>query len=252
MGWRQRRRFFFLSIFLIVILLFSVVIYFKNRKPAPLCANNRQDPGEKGIDCGGPCPPCGLEFLKPLKIYPVQILIYADNSFDLIGLIENPNQNLALKSLKYRFLIYDKENNLRLKTPFEETILDSSEKRYLVKINTKEPEFEIGKAILEINDPQKYDWIERDFSKLPLKYFNEKIFVKNDRWYFSFSLFNDSYRDLNDVEIIIFIYNNDKLIGVSKSLHSFKSQETKNITLPLPNMLLKPTGYEIYLQKQNF
>lgn len=250
MSWRTRKRLIYFSISLLLILFFSFLIYWQFKKPIEACFNNRQDQNEEGIDCGGPCPPCELKYFQPLKIYPTKYLTYLDKTFDLLGVIENPNQNLALKKLKYQFLIYDLDDNLKIQTPIEETILLPLEKRYLIKVNNPNPGFVLGKIELKIFEPSPQDWLKKEFKKLPVNFYNEKIL--KDKNQISLTLFNNSYEPQKDLEIIVFVYNKNNLTGLTKGIYSLNPQETKDIILTLPKLLFEPTGMEIYLQKKSF
>lgn len=251
MSWRTKKRLTYLFIFFLIFLLISFLVYLKFKKPVEQCFNNRQDRNEEGIDCGGPCPPCELKYFQPFKIYPTQSLTYMDKTFDLLGLIENPNQNLALKKLKYQFLIYDLDDNLKFKTPIEETILLPLEKRYLVKINNQPLDFLFGKVELKVFEPQKTDWFKTSFEKIPITFYNEKIHQEENRRKVSLTLFNNSFQPQKDIEVIVLVYNNSKLIGTTKGLFNLNPQETKNIVLTLPPLIFEPTGFEIFLQRKS-
>lgn len=248
MSWRFKKRLIYLTIFFLIIVVIFFLIYLKIKKNLPQCLNNRQDINEEGIDCGGVCPPCELNYFKPFQIYPVKILVYSDKSFDILGIIENLNQNLGVEKLKYSFLIYDVNNNLRFQTPIKETILLPLEKRYLTEIN-QFVNFIIGRVELKIFEPKKEDFIKKEFEKLPFTSYNYKIYKENNRWKISFTVFNNSYKNQKDIEVIVLIYKDENLIGVTKGIYSFGYQEIKNITFTLPDIPFEPNGFEIYFQK---
>ncbi len=215
----------------------------------PSCNNHRLDPGEEQIDCGGVCPPCELKNFQPLKKYPVKYIVYPDKTMDLIALIENPNPQLALKKLTYQFLIYDFEDNLRASTTPEETILLPWEKRYLVKLNYPLPAFTLGRVDLKIFEPQKEDFLKSEFEKLPITFYNQRIFQENDRWKVSLTLFNPKFFSYPHLEVIVLVYNKDNLVAVTKSRVSLDKEEVKDLVLTLPPLLIEPTGIEVYFQR---
>jgi len=62
-------------------------------------------------------------------------------------------------------------------------------------------------------------------------------------------LFNKSFQK-QEVEIIGLVYNqNNNLIAVGKAKAFLNSQEVQDISIFLPEILDKPAGLEIYLQK---
>ncbi len=248
MSWRTKKRLIYILIFLSFLFLIAFLIYLKFKPEQGQCFNNKKDVNEEGVDCGGPCPPCELKNFQPLKKYPTKFLIYPDKTFDIIGIIENPNDNLGVKKLKYQFLIYDLDDNLKDKTNIEETILLPLEKKFLIKVNQKLPNYSIGKIDLNIFEPQPEDFIKISPKKLPVVFYNQKIFKENEKWKVSLTLYNQSIFPIN-IEVIVFAYNNNKLIGVTKGSYSLKKDETKSIILTLPPLILEPAGIEIYLQK---
>jgi hypothetical protein len=135
MDWRLRKQIIYgLIIFLIFFSIF-LFVFLKFRKPViATCFDGKKNQGEEGIDCGGPCPPCEIKYAEPLKIYPTKYLVYS-NSIDIVGLLENPNKNLALKKIKYYFEIYDLNRILKATTTLKETTLEPETKKYLLEIN---------------------------------------------------------------------------------------------------------------------
>ncbi len=248
MSWRLKRQLIYISIFSFFLLLFFVIFYNSQQRP-PTCFDNKKNQGEEGIDCGGPCPPCELKEAQPLKVYSSQFVIYLD-SIDLIGVVENPNKNLALKNLKYYFEIYDPNNLLRATTSIKETILEPEQKRFFLEINYPKPNFVISKVKLKVLEPKDQDWQKAEPQKLKFSIYNQKIYQENNKWKMSFTLFNPTFDNYSDLEIVILLYNeNNQLIGTTKTIISLNREEVKDIILTLPEINDKPRGFEIIFQK---
>lgn len=187
---------------------------------------------------------------QPLKIYPVKFIEY-ENSFDIFGVVENPNQDLSLKKLRYRFLIYGIQNNLIGTTFWRETVLTDLEKKFLVEINFPKPKEPINNISLEI-DFNPLDFINKKFETLKIKYYNLKTVDENGNKKLKVTLFNQSILPYENVEAIILLYLNNNLISIAKTIFSINSEETKEVTLSLPKILNKePDAYEIYFQRTN-
>jgi hypothetical protein len=249
MTWRLRKQIIYVSIIGLLFLFIIFLIYFQSRLQAlPSCFDGKKNQNEEGIDCGGPCPPCELKSAQPLKIYPTQFLTY-EKTIDFIGLIENPNPNLALKKLKYYFEIYDLDNILKATTSIKETTLESETKKYLLEINYHKPDFLIGKVKLKILEPKAEDWVKKEKEKLPITFYNEKLVKENNKWKIQLTLFNQSYQRQN-IEVMGLVYNqNNNLIGAGITKVSLLPQETKDAYIFVSDFLVPPTGFEIYLQK---
>jgi hypothetical protein len=249
MDWRLRKQIIFGLVIFLIFFLISYLIFLKIRGPvAASCFDGKKNQGEEGVDCGGPCPPCELKYAEPLKIYPTKYLVYS-NSIDIIGILENPNKNLALKKIKYYFEIYDFDGVLKTTTTLKETNLEPETKKYLLEINYPKPKFTLGEIKLKIIEPPKEDFVKKEKEEIPVSYYNEKLISENGKWKIQLSLFNKSFQK-QEVEIIGLVYNqNNNLIAVGKAKAFLNSQEVQDISIFLPEILDKPTGLEIYLQK---
>lgn len=251
MNWRLRRQLIYSGIFFSFLLIIFLIFYL-SRPPLPAsCFDSKKNQVEEDVDCGGPCPPCELKTAQPLEIYPVQFLAYSD-SIDIIGIVKNPNSNLALKKLKYYFEIYDINDILKATTTLKETILEPDQKRYLLEINYPKPSFIIGKIKLRILKPEDKDWIKVALEKPKISFYNLKIDEENNKLKFSVTFFNQTFITYKDMEIIVFLYNqNNNLIGTTKSLLTLNPQEIKDLILFFPLNNFQPTSFELFFQRTN-
>lgn len=253
MSWRFKKKFFFVF-FVTNLFLFLILLIYLNFKPAPQsCFDGQKNFGEEDIDCGGPCFPCELRKFTTLKQYESQFLVYPDKTFDVFCLIENPNQKIGLKKIKYQFLIYDRFGVLRSTTSIKETIVLPEEKRFLIVLNQPLPDFEIGKVDLKIFEPLKSDWIKIEEKKdIKVKIYNQTFLEDNERWYLSLALYNQSFFTYNDLNLIAFIYDqNNNLIGLAESKINLNEEEVKEVKMRLPKLITKPYALSLYLQLSN-
>jgi len=249
MNWRLKKQIIYGLIIFLIFFLISFFIFLKIRGPViATCFDGKKNQGEEEIDCGGPCLPCEIKYAEPLKIYPIKYLLYS-NSIDIVGLLENPNKNLALKKIKYYFEIYDFNGILKATTTLREITLEPETKKYLLEINYPKPKFTFGEIKLKIIEPQKEDFIKKEKESFPVSSYNEKIINENGKWKIQLSLFNKSFQG-QDVEVIGLVYDqNNNLLGVGKTKVSLNSQEVKNISIFLSELSISPVGFEIYLQR---
>jgi len=249
MNWRLRKQIIYGIIIYLIFFSIFFLIYKKIRGPViATCFDNKKNQGEEGIDCGGPCPPCELKYAQPLKVYSTKYLVYP-NSIDILGILENPNENLALKKVKYYFEIYDKNNFLKATTTIRETTLDPETKKYLLEINYPKPQFTLKEIKLKVIEPNKEDFIKKRKEEIPISYYNEKVIEENGKWKMQMSVFNKSFKK-EEAEIIGLIYDkNNNLLAVGKTKVSLNPQEVRDIFIFFPKLLTKPAGFEIYLQK---
>ncbi|BCX15498.1 MAG: hypothetical protein QW786_01395 [Candidatus Hadarchaeum sp.] len=256
MTWRQRRRLIYISIFASIVIFIFVAYLLSLEKIVAQCANGVKDDNEEGIDCGGPCVVCEIKNLKPLSVFrEVRVIVYPDKTVDLFAVVQNLNENLGLRTLKYQFLIFDQNNNLRLKTNMKTTSLSPLEVKWLSEINLSGINFDIGKVKLYVEPPQDLDWFKDSPTSLPIVYQNQKVVFDNNNWQFSASFFNKAFSRIDDVEIIVFGFDlNQRLLAASKALVSFKAEESKNISLPFPQIETnqKIELVDVIVQKKSF
>ncbi len=106
LSWRVRR---YLVVFLVLGALVGGMGFFAVQYllPAPTCSDARQNQGEHGVDCGGPCEPCELKNPKPLTIFWVKGIPAGENIYDAAVQIRNENEVLASGRLEYEFTLFD-------------------------------------------------------------------------------------------------------------------------------------------------
>ena len=106
--WSIRRKRIILSfIVLLLIVLIGLPIFFLFYR-TPTCFDNRQNGDETGVDCGGSCQLlCTAESLPIISKGDPRILKIADNTFETVALVENPNANADIYKAGYTFKLYD-------------------------------------------------------------------------------------------------------------------------------------------------
>lgn len=118
----------YLVFFSLIVFLF----YLAFLKPAPTCFDNRQNQGEAGIDCGGPCPSCEIRTLAPIESNWIKYFPN-DNQVVITAEIKNPNLKWAADSFSYAFDIYG-ENGSKIKSIVKNSFIYAGEIKYLVEV----------------------------------------------------------------------------------------------------------------------
>ena len=147
------------------LLFFSLIIfgiYYIWFKPAATCFDNKQNQGETGVDCGGPCRPCEIKTLSPVqtswvKYFPAgdlagkQVSSGASQTI-LAAEIKNPNPEWGAAPLSYLFEIYGADGK-KIKDLNGKTFIYSGEIKYLVEPvditfgNIKEVKFSLANPV---------------------------------------------------------------------------------------------------------
>lgn len=120
-------------------------------KPAPTCFDNKQNQGETGVDCGGPCRPCEIKTLSPIQTSWVKYFPAGEQTV-LAAEIKNPNSEWGAAPFSYIFEIYGFDGK-QIKTINNKSFIYSAEIKYLVEPidtapkNIKEVKFSLANPI---------------------------------------------------------------------------------------------------------
>ena len=112
---RRRKRIISLIVFVALIVLVGLPSYFLLYR-APTCTDGRLNGTETGVDCGGSCQLiCTAESLPLIVKGDPQVLKVADNIFEVVALVENPNASADVYRAGYIFKIYNAASSTPIK-----------------------------------------------------------------------------------------------------------------------------------------
>lgn len=110
MSWAGRRQFIITAIIVGVLAAILAVTLIATFYQAPSCMDNKQNQGETGIDCGGPCAHlCTAEVPAP-SVRFVRQLSPVQGRTDVIAYIDNTNANAAMKGAAFTITLYGPDN----------------------------------------------------------------------------------------------------------------------------------------------
>lgn len=113
MSWATRRRAAYGSgVFLFFAVVIGVPIAYWYLSIPVTCTDGIQNQGETSPDRGGPCPLLDEAALAPAPILWSRSFQVHDGSFNAIAYIQNSNLNAGIRSISYRFALYDTFNVL--------------------------------------------------------------------------------------------------------------------------------------------
>lgn len=131
--------------------------------PPPTCTDGRQNQGEQGIDCGGPCANiCIPSTVRPIVIsQPPVIFRSTPQGISILAEIQNPNPAYAAESVPYTFKIYG-EGDILLREVSDVSYMYGGEIKYLGVFNLPYPS--VQSVELAIGSPT---WVPADSLKKP-------------------------------------------------------------------------------------
>ena len=114
MSWAQRRKATYVFGILIFCLIIFLIIIFVFLNKTPTCFDGKQNQGEAGIDCGGPCQIlCRAEYTDPVVIWgPRWSKVLSSGTYNFLTYIQNPNIGAGAYNVPYNMKVYDREDVL--------------------------------------------------------------------------------------------------------------------------------------------
>jgi hypothetical protein len=104
---RTIKRIVIILVYLIIFGGIGTGLYFLFRT-APTCADNIQNQGEEGVDCGGPCAACEkIPVAQNLQVIEKAIVPGETGKYDVLARVTNPNPQLGAASFDYTFSLLD-------------------------------------------------------------------------------------------------------------------------------------------------
>ena len=108
--WATKRKVTYLSIALSVLVILAAVPISLSLYRPPTCLDGRQNQGEDGVDCGGPCQLlCKSKTLEPIVLWQ-RFFKVSPGVYNAVAYVQNPNVNSAAYNVPYVFRLYDARN----------------------------------------------------------------------------------------------------------------------------------------------
>lgn len=224
-----------------VIMFFTITgigVYFLQYYKQPTCTDKKQNGNEEGVDCGGSCSVvCMASVAEPIilwsRTFPVSRGLY-----NAVAYIENPNANLGVKMVTYRFKLYDEENVLVAERVGKAFIAPNE--RFAIfepRINTGE---RIPKrAFFEFIKFSDWTKLDKDMPKILIR--GEKFSNITTSPRVDATLQNGTIVDISNINAVVIVYDkNDNAMAVSSTqVDKLKADSSYNVAftwdVPFPS-----------------
>ncbi len=110
MTWALKRQILFLLVFAVAFSLFAVWITYPLFHRPPSCVDHTQNGDELGVDCGGSCNTACAQHVDPISVLWSRSFQVVPGRYNAVAYIENHNENVAVKKIRYKFRFADKDN----------------------------------------------------------------------------------------------------------------------------------------------
>jgi hypothetical protein len=231
------KRFFkqiFYGFIFTLIIIGLIYFFYKVFYSQPSCFDKKQNQGEEGIDCGGPCAKiCLPQNFRDIEINWVKFL-KINNKIILLAQIQNPNSEIAASYFDYKFDILDSNQNIT-KTIFSTSFIYAEEIKYLIEFLNEKDVTNINLVKLQILNPR---WAKAvDFKRPNLKIIDKKIEINSDKDFINVSgkIINNDFLVFKNINILINFYNQGIWVGSSKTIiDKISPRETREFNVIFP------------------
>lgn len=213
--WAIRRR---LAIVGIIVAFFSVTViipYAYTHREIPTCTDGKQNQGEHGVDCGGPCVIYCKAEAKSLNVLWTKVFPIRSGQYDVVAYAENPNFEIGIQKFAYTTRLYD-ESGAVVATRDGEGFARPSERFMLFAGGLLTGDKVAKTGSIEIN--QNFDWVSTVKSPTLFSVTDKELVSADQKPKLTAVIHNltpDIYRYI-DVSAIIYDSKNNP-IGVSNT-----------------------------------
>ena len=241
-SWRARRQLIIAFIVVIPITYVGYRVVASFLSAPPTCFDRKQNQGEHGIDCGGPCAPCEAANPKSVQVFSTRGVLVRPNVYDLVAHIENPNEFLSADNVRYEFTLVDQFGVITQRSG--NTFLLPRSERFII-----EPAVESGRAPQSIEFRiQGAEWQlpELPRSALVVEATRTETLEENGKRksVVEATIGNQSPHNLRGIEVDILVSDRDgNTIGVNKiEIEFLASGSRRTIRAIWPNELAGDIG----------
>jgi len=241
LNWRNKKQLLILLTVLgPVLILFLIFGYIA--LPNPSCTDKKQNQGETGADCGGPCAPCELKNPKSIQIFWVRALPLGNNSYDLAAFIQNINEVLSSKRLEYEFILSDRFGIILQKTG--RSFIFSQDRAFVIESNIKTDRVPAKVEFKIVNPNWEFKAIERPNIVIGRKDYKIEAIGEKKMSVVETNLINRTPFNLSETEVRVVVFDRKQnVLGVSKIiLDNFRTGTERTVKSIWPHELKGEIG----------
>lgn len=241
MNWAQRRKLTYVLVILVVLASALGLVVRQATKVAPTCYDRKQNQGEVGPDCGGPCTfYCVGELAEP-KVRWKKAFQIRPGIYHAVAYIEHTYPTAAARQVRYSFKLYDDNNTLlaeRVGSTFLGTMGRTAVVETLLKVGSTEP----TRVIFTILPPLPWEKVPVAYSQVVLKTDRTLLEALPDLTRVTATVENTSRISFKDTQVVAILYDkDDNAVAVSQALlPSLPGQSEQTLTFTWPFVMPVP------------
>ncbi|HET8574970.1 MAG TPA: hypothetical protein VFM02_02230 [Candidatus Paceibacterota bacterium] len=214
-SWAAKRKFlYFLAVFLLIFLPVTAFTLVKTYRP-PSCFDHKQNQGEEGPDCGGPCELLCAKGNGDLVVDWDRTFQVSDGVYNAVAYVENKNDQAGIEQVHYTFKIYD-QNNILITTRSGTTFVNPGE-RFVIfepRIDTK---YQIpARTFLEFESSPTWERAPQAAPKIEVV--SRTLTDADTAPRLTVTLHNPALTDISNIQVVAVVYDiNGNAIGSSST-----------------------------------
>lgn len=217
MTWAQKRKLVY--VFGVLIVLAGVLgLTVRNAtKIAPTCYDNKQNQGEVGVDCGGPCTfYCRNELADP-KVRWVRTFEIRPGIVHAVAYIEHTYPAAAARTMRYSFKLYDDKNTL-IAERTGSTFLGPMGRTAIVETLIKTGNVTPALVRFTVLPPLPWEKIPTTYSQIVIKTDRTLLEPLPNTTRLTATIENTSRTNFRDVDVVAILYDkDDNAVSASKA-----------------------------------
>lgn len=218
MNWAQRRKLTYVAIILIFFAIVAFAIIHKVTDVVPTCFDHKQNEGEAGVDCGGPCSNyCPNQLTDPIVEW-VRAFPVTPGIVDAVAYIKTAYPTASAQNVGYDFKLYDSNNTL-IADRQGTTFLGPAGNTAIVETLIPVANNTISLARFSFVDPLQWQTISSNFFQVVINTDQYSVESINGGTRLTAILQNQSRYNFFNTDVVALFYDSSgNVIGASKAL----------------------------------
>jgi len=235
MNWAQRRKLGYIAIVVAFFAIVAFVIFHKVTDVAPTCFDHKQNQGEAGIDCGGPCNNYCPDQLADPVVEWVRVFPVTPGLVDAVAYVEHDYPTASAQNVGYEFKLYDANNDL-LADRTGSTFLGPAGNTAIVETLIPIASGTVSLARFSFDDPIAWQKVSPAFSQIVIDTSHNNTEPFDDGTRLTATVQNESRYNFTDMDVVAIFYDKDgNAITASKVLvPSLAALETRTVYMTWP------------------
>ncbi len=219
------------TLYLVILALIVWGFYSSFFSSAPTCFDNKKNQNEEGIDCGGSCQKiCLPENIREIKVVEAKIFPLENGNATLLGVVNDPNADYAIKNFTYNFNITKANATSSVSILSGNSFIYPEEKAYLIFPNAAYQPAPGDKLEITLSN---LEWVKKEnFEKPDITIKNYTIIETQEGIRIEGVIFNDTFSPISDVRVFVILHNQfQKAIGVSQTFINLESKKSTTFSI---------------------